>query len=501
MGGSKFEWPSGHHFNSYLPAAKIQIYRNIGNLLALAFSVCVGIGLELRPKNKGRIENHLVQVYIRQDMSNIVAIVGRPNVGKSTLFNRLVEARDAIVDNQSGVTRDRHYGKAQWTGHHFNIIDTGGYVVGSDDVFEGAIRNQVEIAMEESTAILFVVDCITGLTELDKDFANVVRRSKKPVFLVANKADNTERLHESMEFYELQMGEVFPIAAASGSGTGELLDALVKSLDDTEEEAPSEIPRIAIVGRPNAGKSSLVNLLMGNGRSIVTDIAGTTRDSVDAVYNAYGKSFVLTDTAGIRKKAKVSENVEFYSVLRAIGSIERADVCVVMLDATRGLESQDLNIIRLAQQNGKGLLIMVNKWDLVEKDHKTSLEFEKEMRERLAPNDYIPIMFTSVLTKQRVLKAMEKAMDICEERKKRISTSKLNEVMLKVIERTPPPAYRDQYVRIKYITQLPTFTPVFAFFCNYPKHIQDSYKRFLENNLRKNFGYEGVGIKLVFRKK
>ncbi len=434
-------------------------------------------------------------------MSTIVAIIGRPNVGKSTLFNRLIEARDAIIDNVSGVTRDRHYGQAEWTGKSFTVIDTGGYVVGSEDVFEGAIRNQVEVAMQEAQILLFVVDADTGLTGLDKDFANIIRRSNKPAFLVANKADNTERLHAAMEFYELQMGEVFPISAMTGSGTGELLDAVVAHVPDMVEEEESEIPRISIVGRPNAGKSSLVNLLLGKERSIVTDIAGTTRDAVDAPYKAYGKEFILTDTAGIRKKSRVKEDIEFYSVLRSIKAIENSDVCVVMIDATRGLEAQDLNIIRLAQENNKGLLLMVNKWDLVEKDHRTAIEFEKQLRERLAPNEYIPIIFTSVLTKQRVLKAMEKAIEICEERRKRIPTSKLNEVMLKAIERQPPPVYRASYIKIKYVTQLPTYTPVFAFFCNHPKHIPATYKRYLENQLRKSFGFEGVGIKIVFRKK
>lgn len=406
------------------------------------------------------------------------------------------------MDNESGVTRDRHYGKAEWIGKPFTVIDTGGYVVGSEDIFEGAIRDQVQLAMDEANVLLFMVDAETGLTGLDSDFANIVRRTNKPVFLVANKADNTERMHAAMEFYELQLGEVYPIAAVSGSGTGDLLDAVVAAFpEEQEEEEDKEIPKIAIAGRPNAGKSSLVNLLLGEGRSIVTDIAGTTRDSINATYTAYGKEFILTDTAGIRKKSRVKENIEFYSVLRAIRSIENCDVCVVMIDATRGLESQDLNIIRLAQDNNKGILIMVNKWDLVEKDHKTAQVVEAEMMEKLAPNTHIPIMFTSVLTKQRVLKAMQRAIEICAERRKRISTSKLNEVMLKAIERQAPPVYRGAHVKIKYVTQLPTFTPVFAFFCNHPKQIPATYKRYLENQLRKNFGFEGVGIKIVFRKK
>jgi GTP-binding protein len=435
-------------------------------------------------------------------MANIVAIVGRPNVGKSTLFNRLVEARDAIIDNQSGVTRDRHYGESVWNGKRFSVIDTGGYVVGSDDVFEGAIRQQVEVAMEEASALLFVVDTEIGLTPLDEDFANVVRRSKKPVFLVVNKADNIERMHGAPEFYALNLGTVYPISAMSGSGTGELLDDLAAVLHETpDEEERDETPRIAVVGRPNAGKSSLVNLLLNKERSIVTDIAGTTRDAVDAHYKAFGKDFILTDTAGIRKRARIKEDLEFYSILRSIKAIERSDVCIVMIDATRGLESQDMNIIRMAQSNKKGLMIMINKWDLVEKDHTTAKEYEDEIKEKLAPNDHIPIFFTSVLTKQRILKAMEKAIEICEERRRKIPTSKLNEVMQKAIEKQPPAMKRGHNIGIKYVTQLPTYTPTFAFFCNFPKLVDESYKRYLENQLRKNFGFDGVPLQLVFKQK
>lgn len=434
-------------------------------------------------------------------MKNIVAIVGRPNVGKSTLFNRLVERRDAIVDNVSGVTRDRHYGKSEWNGKSFTVIDTGGYVVGSEDVFEAAIREQVEIAMEESAVLLFMVDTEVGLTGLDQDFANVIRRSDKPVFLVANKSDNVDRMHSSGEFYQLNMGDVYPISSMNGTGTGELLDELVKHLPDSEEPEAEAIPRIAIVGRPNAGKSSLVNALLGFDRSIATEIAGTTRDSVDAHYKAFGKEFILTDTAGIRRKSKVRENLEFYSVLRAIKSIEEADACIVMLDAQRGVESQDLNIISLAIQHKKGIVLMVNKWDLIEKETNTARDFERHIKAKLEPHTFIPVVFTSVTEKQRIFKTMELAMKVCESRRSKIPTSKLNEVLLPEIERTPPPAYRGRYVRIKYVTQLPTYTPVFAFFCNLPTHIPLNYKRFLENTLRKHFPLEGVPITLVFRKK
>ncbi|UZR95563.1 ribosome biogenesis GTPase Der [Chondrinema litorale] len=433
-------------------------------------------------------------------MANIVAIVGRPNVGKSTLYNRLVESRDAIVDNFSGVTRDRHYGTSEWTGVGFTVIDTGGYVVGSEDVFEGAIREQVEIAIEEANVILFVVDTATGLNGLDKDFANVLRSSEKPVFLVANKADTTERVHMTGEFYALGMGEVYPISAMNGSGTGELLDELVKNFS-TEEEPKEEYPRISIVGRPNVGKSSFINALLNQSRNIVTNEAGTTRDSNDALYNAFDKKFILTDTAGIRKKAKVRENIEFYSVLRALKAIEDSDVCIVVLDATRGLEAQDLNIIFQAQKHRKGIVIMVNKWDLIEKDSNTAKKYEDELNERLAPNTYIPIIFTSVISKQRIYKTIEKAIEVYENKKKKISTSTLNEVLLKEIERYPPPSLKGKFIKIKYITQLPTYTPTFAFFCNHPKYIKAPYERFLENQIRKHFEFEGVPIKTVFRKK
>ncbi len=435
-------------------------------------------------------------------MSNIVAVVGRPNVGKSTLFNRLIESRKAIMDNQSGVTRDRVYGQADWIGKFFTVIDTGGYVVGSEDVFEGAIREQVEIALEEASVILFVVDCITGLTDLDKDFANILRRGKKPVLVVANKADNIEKEYMAAEFYELGMGDIFPISAQSGSGTGEMLDEMVKHLDTGEEDDPNEgIPKIAIVGRPNAGKSSLVNVLTGKERSIVTDIAGTTRDSINTHYKAYGKNFILTDTAGLRRKSRVKDNIEFYSTLRAIRSLEECDVCVVLVDATRGIEGQDVNIIGLADRNGKGIVIMINKWDLIEKDTKTVEKFKKDIEEKIAPMTYIPIVFGSVVEKQRIFKVVDKAIEVYDNRNKKISTSELNKMMLPEIEHYPPPAIKGKYIRIKYITQLPTAKPTFAFFCNLPQYIKESYQRYLENKLRKHFGFEGVPIQLFFRKK
>lgn len=435
-------------------------------------------------------------------MANIVAIVGRPNVGKSTLFNRLIERKKAIMDNESGVTRDRHYGYAEWTGKHFTVIDTGGYVTGSDDVFEEAVRIQVREALEEASVILFMVDCFDGVTGLDEDFAKVIRGLKKPVYVVANKADNTERAYIAGEFYRLGLGEVFTISSANGSGTGELLDEVVGKFETQGEEDPeSGMPKIAILGRPNAGKSSFVNLLLGKERSIVTDVAGTTRDAINSKYNQYGKEFILIDTAGIRKKSRVKEDLEFYSVLRAIQSLQDADVCIVMVDATRGLEAQDLSILGLAQKYKKGVMIMVNKWDLIEKDYQTTEKYRKEIVHKLGDMHYIPIVFTSVLTKQRVFKAIEMAITIYDNRMVKIPTSKVNDVMLKEIERYPPPAVKGKYIKIKYITQLPTHTPLFAFFCNLPQYIKPPYQRYLENKMRENFEFEGVPIKLVFRKK
>jgi GTPase len=434
-------------------------------------------------------------------MANILAIVGRPNVGKSTLFNRLVESRQAIMDNESGVTRDRHYGYGEWNGKKFTVIDTGGYVEGSDDIFEGAIRSQVKEALDEATAILFMVDCVTGLHGLDQDFANVVRELKKPIFLVANKADNQEKHLAANEFYNLGMdADLYPIAAASGAGTGDLLDEVVK-LFEYEELEREDVPRIAILGRPNVGKSSFVNALVGKERSIVTNIAGTTRDAINTRYNQFGKDFILTDTAGLRKKSKVKENIEFYSVLRAVQALQDSDVCVIMIDAATGLESQDMSIIGLAHKYKKGIVLMVNKWDLVEKDTKTANEFKKAFEEKLGPLSYIPIMFASVLNKQRIMQTLELALTVYENRTRKIATSKLNEIMGKEIEHYPPPAVRGQFIKIKYITQLPVHTPTFAFFCNFPQYIKEPYQRYLNNRLRENFDFRGVPIQLVFRKK
>ncbi|HMP98460.1 MAG TPA: ribosome biogenesis GTPase Der [Cyclobacteriaceae bacterium] len=435
-------------------------------------------------------------------MANIVAIVGRPNVGKSTFFNRLIEKRQAIMDNEAGVTRDRHYGHAEWCGKYFTVIDTGGYVIGSDDKFESEIRKQVKMAMDEASVVLFMVDAKDGLTPLDKEFAKVVRTSNKPVYLVANKADTTERAFEAVEFYELGMGEVYPIAAADGSGTGDLLDEVVKNFPDPGVEDPyAGIPKIAIVGRPNAGKSSLLNVLLGTERSIVTDEAGTTRDAIHSHYKMYGKDFILIDTAGIRKKSKVHEDVEFYSVLRALRSIEESDVCIVVIDADRGIESQDVSIVGLAQNHNKGMVIMVNKWDLIEKDSKTSDAFKKLIRERIAPLDYVPVIFSSVLKKQRIFQVIEKAIEVYENLKKKIPTSELNDKMLPEIAHYPPPALKGKNINIKYITQLPNRTPTFAFFCNLPQYIKAPYVRFLENKLRSHFGFEGAPIRIIFKKK
>ncbi|MEQ6120726.1 ribosome biogenesis GTPase Der [Reichenbachiella sp. MALMAid0571] len=437
-------------------------------------------------------------------MSNIVAITGRPNVGKSTLFNRLVERKKAIMDNESGVTRDRHYGFAQWNGKYFTVIDTGGYVTGSDDIFEDAIRTQVKMALDEASVVLFMVDCQNGVTSMDEDFANILRELKKPVILVANKADNPDLELASSEFYSLGLdANLYTIASTSGSGTGELLDEVVTYFDDNDNENPEDgIPRISILGRPNAGKSSFLNALLGKERTIVTDIAGTTRDSINTRYKLYDKDFILTDTAGIRKKSRVTEDIEFYSVLRAIQSLQDSDVCIVMLDAERGFESQDMNIISLAHKYKKGIMIMVNKWDLIpDKDSNTAIKFKKEIEEKLGPLSYIPIIFTSVLNKQRIFQAIELAMEVNENRVRKISTSALNEIMLKEIEHNPPPALKGKHIKIKYITQLPVHTPMFAFFCNLPQYIKEPYERFLTNKLRSHFDFKGVPIKISFRKK
>jgi GTP-binding protein len=435
-------------------------------------------------------------------MSNIVAIVGRPNVGKSTLFNRLIQQRQAIMDDQSGVTRDRHYGNAFWTEQYFTVIDTGGYVVGSEDVFEGAIREQVEIAMDEADVILFMVDSMTGLTDLDKEFANVVRKSKKPVYLVVNKAETRDREMAAVEFYELGLGDPYAISSQTGFGTGDLLDQVVKHFKNAGIEDPDAgIPKISILGRPNVGKSSFLNVLTGKERSIVTDIAGTTRDAINTRYKAFGKDFILIDTAGIRRKSRVKEAIEFYSTLRSVKAMEDSDVVIVMLDASRGLEAQDLHIIGMAHKAKKGIVIMVNKWDLMEKDSKTADKLRKEMIERLAPMDYMPIIFASVHEKQRIFQVMEKAMEVFENKTKKITTSKLNEVMQGEIERYPPPAHRGKHIKIKYMIQLPTPSPTFVFFTNHPKYIKESYIRYLENRMRENFDFEGVPITIFFREK
>ena len=437
-------------------------------------------------------------------MANIVAIVGRPNVGKSTLFNRLVEERKAIEDNMSGVTRDRHYGHAQWCGKFFSVIDTGGYVTGSEDLYEAEIRKQVKLAIEEADVILFVVDCHDGMTDLDEEFANELRGNKKPLYIVANKADNQEKAFMSHEFYTLGLTdlEVFPIAAASGSGTGELLDAIITHFEEDGIEDPDAgIPKISILGRPNAGKSSFLNALIGQERSIVTDEAGTTRDAIHTRYKFFGQDFIITDTAGIRKKAKVKEDVEFYSVMRSLRTLEESDVVIVMLDATRGLEAQDVNLISLAIKNNKGVLIMVNKWDLIEKDHKTMNKIKEDMMDRLGEHKWIPIIFTSVTEKQRIFQAIELAVKVYENKTRRVTTSKLNDILLQDIEKYPPPAWKGKYIKIKYVTQLPTKNPVFAFFCNLPQYIKEPYTRYLENRLRENFDFEGVPIKIVYKNK
>jgi len=440
-------------------------------------------------------------------MSNIIAIVGRPNVGKSTLFNRLIEQRKAILDNMSGVTRDRHYGYGQWTGKFFTVIDTGGYVHGSEDIFEGAIREQVEMAIEESNVLLFVVDCQTGLTDLDKDFAKVLRKSKKPVILIANKADTHEKAYAAAEFYELGLGDPFPIAAESGSGTGDMLDVMISHFEEEGEENPEAgVPRVAILGRPNVGKSSFLNALLGKDRSIVTDLAGTTRDAIQNHYTLYGKDFIITDTAGIRRKARVDDNIEYYSVLRSIKALEECDIAIILIDATTidhntGLEAQDMNIISMADKAKKGIVLMINKWDLVAKDTNTAIKLENALKERLAPLNYMPVIFTSVLEKKRIFQVVEKMLEVFENRSQKVSTSKLNDVMLEVIQNYPPPAWKGKYIKIKYCTQVSTPYPTFIFFCNLPQYIKESYERYLENQMRKAFKLEGTPISLFFRKK
>lgn len=434
-------------------------------------------------------------------MPNIVAIVGRPNVGKSTLFNRLTETRAAIVDSVAGVTRDRHYGKAIWGKHEFTVIDTGGYITGSDDIFESEIRKQVQLAIDEANVIIFVVDVIDGLSDFDKAVAMLLRKCKKKVLLVANKVDNHERINNSYEFFELGLGEVNCVSAVSGSGTGDLLDKVIEDFEEEPETTEDTLPRIAVVGKPNVGKSSFINALLGVDRNIVTDISGTTRDSIETNYNSYGFNFTLIDTAGIRKKAKVEEDIEFYSVIRSIRAIEYSDVSFFMIDATEGFQKQDQNIYYLIEKNKRGVVILVNKWDLVEKDHKSTADYEKKIREAIKPFDDVPILFISALTKQRIHKALETAMYVYQNRTKHISTSQLNEIMLPIIENTPPPSYKGKVIKIKYITQLPMHYPAFAFFGNNPQYIKEAYRRFLENQLRQNFDFCGVPIRIFFRGK
>ncbi len=434
-------------------------------------------------------------------MANIVAIVGRPNVGKSTLFNRLTESRKAIVDDFSGVTRDRHYETAEWIGKKFTVIDTGGFVHGSDDIFEEAIRDQVYIAIEEASVIVFMVDVTTGITDLDDEIADILRRSSKPVYVVANKVDHAKLHHASAEFYAFGLGEIYNISSATGSGTGELLDAVVSNFPEPVEEEEESLPKVTIVGRPNVGKSSLTNALLGVDRNIVTEIAGTTRDSIRIHYNQFGHEFLLVDTAGLRRKSKVNEDIEFYSVMRTIKALEDSDVVILMLDANDGIEAQDINIFHLAEKNKKGIMIVVNKWDTIEKDNKTMKDFEARIKEKLSPFTDVPIIFTSVTEKQRIFKVVETAMEVYANKTKKIPTSKLNDVMLQIIENYPPPATKGKYIKIKYITQLPGRSPMIAFFCNLPQYIKEPYKRFVENKLREHFDFTGVPIQIFFRQK
>lgn len=436
-------------------------------------------------------------------MSNIVAIVGRPNVGKSTLFNRLLERREAIVDSVAGVTRDRHYGKSEWTGVEFTVIDTGGYDVGSDDVFEEEIRRQVQLAVDEATSVIFMLNVEEGLTDIDHEIYSLLRRANKKVYIVVNKVDSAKEELLATEFYQLGIDKYFTISSATGSGTGDLLDEIVADFPSTEYKDPFEgLPKITIAGRPNVGKSTLTNALLDKERNIVTNVAGTTRNSIQSLYNKFGHEFVLVDTAGMRKKNKVSEDLEFYSVMRSVRAIENSDVVIIMVDATLGWESQDMNIFSIAQRNRKGIVILVNKWDLIENKGANSIkEFETIIRNRIGQFSDVPILFISALTKQRILKAVETAMEVYENRKKKIKTSKLNEVMLPIFENTPPPALKGKYIKIKYCVQLPTPSPQFVFFCNLPQYVKDPYKRFTENQLRKEFGFTGVPIEIYFRQK
>ncbi len=434
-------------------------------------------------------------------MGNIVAIVGRPNVGKSTLFNRLTSSRQAIVDEISGVTRDRHYGRSEWNGREFSVIDTGGYVVSSADIFEDEIRKQVMIAIEEASVILFLVDVESGITDLDEAVAGILRKTDKPVLLAVNKVDNNQRRYEANEFYKLGLGEIYPVSSINGSGTGELLDELVKNFPVEQSGDQEDVPKFAIVGRPNVGKSTLINTLVGQERNIVTPHAGTTRDSILTRYKKYNQDFYLIDTAGLRKKGKVSEDLEFYAVLRSIRSIETADVCLLMIDATKGMEGQDLNILNLIVKNNKGVVVLVNKWDLVEKDHQSTGKFEKQILEKTAPFQDIPVIFISAVNKQRVFRVLETAVEVFGKRIRKVPTPALNRVMLEAIQEHPPPAHKGKYVRIKYVTQLPTRSPSFAFYANLPQYIREPYKRYLENRLREKYDFTGVPIRIYFRKK
>ena len=435
--------------------------------------------------------------------NSIIAIVGRPNVGKSTLFNRLTQRRDAIVDSVSGVTRDRHYGKSDWNGKEFSVIDTGGYIIGSDDIFEAEIRKQVNLAIEEADIIVFVVDVEEGITPMDAEVAKLLRKVKKPIFTAVNKVDNAMRDADAVEFYNLGLGDYHTISSINGSGTGELLDAIVEEIPAAEEmdTAQEELPRFAVVGRPNAGKSSFINALIGIERNIVTDIAGTTRDAIDTKYNRFGFDFNLVDTAGIRKKSRVKEDLEFYSVMRAVRTIEHSDVVILIIDATRGFESQDQNIFWLAEKNRKGVIVLVNKWDLMDKETNTLRDYEANIREQIAPFTDVPVVFISALTKQRLFKAIETAVEVFQKRKTKIQTSKFNDTMLEIVKNYPPPAIKGKYVKIKYCMQLPTQTPQFVFFCNLPQYVRDPYRRFVENKLREIYDFSGVPITIYFRQK
>ncbi len=434
-------------------------------------------------------------------MSNIVAIVGRPNVGKSTIFNRLTESRQAITDEVSGVTRDRHYGKVEWNGCEFSVIDTGGYVQGSVDIFETEIRKQVELAIDEANVILFLVDAKTGITDLDQAIVQLLRKSNKKVVLAVNKVDNSRLLEDAVEFYNLGLGEYIPMASISGSGTGELLDELLKHFENDIQDSEDDSPKFAVIGRPNVGKSSIINTLIGKEQNIVTDIAGTTRDSLNTKFNKFGFDFTLVDTAGVRKKKNVHENLEFYSVMRSVRAIEHSDVCMHVIDAKRGFEAQDQRIFHIADRNKKGIVILVNKWDLLDKSTETAQKFEEQIKKKIAPFTDVPIVFVSALERQRLLKGLEIAIKVYKNRAQRIKTSVLNDVILPLIENTPPPAIKGKYIRIKYCTQLPTNTPTFVFFANLPKYIKEPYKRYIENQLREHFDFSGVPIQIYFRKK